>query len=199
MWFLSEAVPSASSSVTSLALSPHHPSSLLAVDTVQSLKGGYEDADSDPSRFFPACGRLGGANRSWKRRRSHSRCVSGGPGMQAVFSLPLVFVWPVCHLPTYTDFRCCCHLQRPSWMPQHPEENELSESKCKGLMEAECDGYLGRARQGESHSFKEIDNLGCLCCSFSRGCLRCHFPAGNSGAIVVKFMLPPLPSADLVV
>lgn len=40
--------------------------------------------------------------------------------------------------------------------PPDPEERELSESKCKGLMEAEGDGYLGSARQGESCSFKQL-------------------------------------------
>lgn len=58
--------------------------------------------------------------------------------------------------------------------PPDPEETLLSESNCKGLMEAEGDGFLGRPHQGEWDSFKEIDNLGCLCCSFSRHCLH-HF------------------------
>lgn len=78
-----------------------------------------------------------------------------------------------------------CKLQMPPYtrqprsvMASNPpdlEESLLSESKCKGLMEAEGDGYLGRAHQGESHSFEEIDNLGCLCCSFSRRWLHHHF------------------------
>lgn len=66
-------------------------------------------------------------------------------------------------------------------------------------MEADGDGYLGRARQGESRSCEEINNLGCLCCSFSRGCLHHHFPTGNRGASMGKLILPPCPSVDLTV
>jgi len=81
--------------------------------------------------------------------------------------------------------------------PPDPEESELLESECEGLMEAEGDGYLGKARQGESHSFEEIDSLGCLCCSFSRGDLHHHFPTGNSRAGAGKLVLPPLPPLSL--
>lgn len=63
--------------------------------------------------------------------------------------------------------RCMSHFVMAS-NPADRGEGELLESKCEGLMEAEGDGYLGRAHQGESHSVEEIDNMGCLCCSFSR-------------------------------
>lgn len=65
MCFLSEAMPGARSSAGSLALFPHHPGSLLATDTVRSLKDGCGHADRDPLQFFLTCGGLGDASSSW--------------------------------------------------------------------------------------------------------------------------------------
>lgn len=47
IWFLSEAVPSAWSSLSSLALSLLCPRSIPATDAVQSLRGGCENTDTD--------------------------------------------------------------------------------------------------------------------------------------------------------
>lgn len=67
--------------VTSLALSLHRPASLPAMDTMQSPKGGYENADTNPSQLFCSCGGLGDASRLWELRRTRSCHISVGPGM----------------------------------------------------------------------------------------------------------------------